>query len=74
MNQILHCDFGIIVFRGEPGSIILQPKMHLVYMDPLLIHLPLVMKATSQICANMHGMNGVASEIKQRHFPTTRKF
>ena len=43
-------------------------------MDPLLTHLPLVMKETSQICANMHGMNGVTSEIKQQHFPTTRKF
>ena len=29
---------------------------------------------TSQICANMCGMNGVTSEIKQQHFPTTRKF
>ena len=37
-------------------------------MDPLLIHLPLVMKVTSQSCANMHGMNGVTSEIKQQHF------
>ena len=43
-------------------------------MDPLLTHLPLVMKATSQTCANMHGMNGVTSEIQQQHFPTTRKF
>ena len=37
-------------------------------------HLPLVMKETFQICANMHGMNGVTSEIKQQPFPTTRKF
>ena len=26
--------FGIIVLRGEPGSIALQPKMHLGSMDP----------------------------------------
>ena len=36
-------------------------------------NLPLVMKETSQTCANMCGMNGVTSEIKQQHFPTTRK-
>ena len=60
--------------RGEPGSITLQPKMHLGSMDPLLTQLPLEMKETSPICANMHGMNGVTSEIKQQHFPTTRKF
>ena len=35
--------------------------------------LQLVMKVTFQICANMHGMNGVSSEIKQQPFPTTRK-
>ena len=35
-------------------------------------HLPLVMKETSQICPNMHGMNGVTSEIKQQPFPITR--
>ena len=52
MDQTLHCVFGIIVLRGEPGSITLQPKMHLGSMDPLLTHLPLVMKETSQICAN----------------------
>ena len=74
MNQTLHCVFGIIVLRGDPGSITLQPKMHLGSMDPLLTHLPLVMKETFQICANMRGMNGVTSEIKQQHFPTTKKF
>ena len=74
MNQILHCVFGIIVLRGEPGSTTLQPKMHLGSMDPLLTHLPLVMKATSQTCASMSGMNGVTSGIKLQHFPTTRKF
>ena len=74
MNQILHCVFGIIVLRGEPGSIALQPKMHFGSMDPLLTHLQLVMKETSQTYANVHGMNGVTSEIKQQHFPTTRKF
>ena len=74
MNQILHCVFGIIVFRGEPGSTTLQPKMPLDSMDPLPTHLPLVMKEIFQICANMHGMNGVTSEIKQQPFPTTRKF
>ena len=66
--------FGIIVLRGKPGSITSQPKMHLGSMDPLLTHLLLVMKETSQICANICGMNGVTSEIKQQHFPTTRKF
>ena len=70
MNQILHCVFGIIVLRGEPGSLTLQPKMHLGFMDPLLTRLPLVMKETSHTCANMRGMNGVTSEIKQQHFPT----
>ena len=25
-------------------------------------------------CVNMRGINGVTSEIKQQHFPTTRKF
>ena len=74
MNQILHCVFGFIVLRGELGSITLQPKMHLGSMDPLLTHLPLVMKETSQTCANMHGMNGVTSGIKQQHFPTKRMF
>ena len=44
MSQILHCVFGIIVLRGEPASITLQRKMHLSFMDPLLTHLPLVMK------------------------------
>ena len=43
-------------------------------MDPLLTHLPLVMKETSQTSVNMHGMNGVTSEVKQQPFPTTRKF
>ena len=43
-------------------------------MDPLPIQLPLVMKVTFQISANMHGMNGVTSEIKQQPFPTTRKY
>ena len=62
------------MLRGEPGSITLQPKIHLGSMDPLLTHLPLVMKETSQICDIMRGMNGVTSEIKQQHFPTTRKF
>ena len=66
--------FGIIVLRGEPGSTILQPKMRLGSMDPLLAHLPLVIKETSQTCANMCGMNRVTSEIKQQYFPTTRKF
>ena len=32
------------------------------------------MKETSQTYANMLCMNGVTSEIKQQHFPTTRKF
>ena len=66
--------FWIIVLRGEPGSITFQPKMHLGSMDPLLTHLPMVMKETSHTYANMHGMNGVTSEIKHQHFPTTRKF
>ena len=74
MNQILHCVFGITVLRGEPGSTTLQPKMHLGFMDPLPTHLPLVMKATSQTCASMGGMNGVTSGIKLQHCPTTRKF
>ena len=48
--------------------------MHLGSIDPLLRHFPLVIKEISQIWANMHGMNGVTSEIKQQPFPTTRKF
>ena len=52
-NQILHCVFAIIVLRGEPGSTILQPKVHLGFMDQVPTHLPLVMKATSQICVGM---------------------
>ena len=36
------------MLRGEPGSITLQPKLHLGFMDPLLTHLPLVMKETSR--------------------------
>ena len=52
----------------------LQPRMHSGFMDPLPTHLPLVMKATSQICVSLDGMNGVTSGIKLLHFPTTRKF
>ena len=74
MNQILHCVFGIIVLRGEPGSTTLQPKMPLGYMEPLPTQLQLVMKVIFQICANMHGMNGVTSENIQQPFPTTKKF
>ena len=74
MNQILHCDFGITVLRGEPGSTTLQKRMYLGFMDPLPTHLPLVMKATSQICVSMDGMNGVTSGIKLQYSPTTRKF
>ena len=73
LSQILHCVFGIIVLRGEPGSTTFQPKMPSGSMDPLSTNLPLVMKETFQICANMHGMNGVISEIKQQPYPTTRK-
>ena len=43
----------------------LTAKMHLGFMDPLLTHLPLVMKETSQICAIMHGMNDVTSEMEE---------
>ena len=43
-------------------------------MDPLPTQLQLVMKVTFQICTNMHGLNGVTSEIKQQPLPTTRKF
>ena len=59
MNQILHFVFGITVFRGEPGSITLQPRIHSGFMDPLPTHLPLVMKATSQTYVSIDGMNGV---------------
>ena len=62
------------MLRGEPGSTPLQPKMPLGYMEPLPTQLQLVMKVTFQICANMHGMNGVTSENKQQPFPTTKKF
>ena len=51
----------------------LTSRMHSGFMDLLLTHLPLVMKATSQICVSMDGMNGVTSGIKLQHFPTTRK-
>ena len=34
----------------------------------------LVMKATSQICVSMDGMNGDTSGINLQHSPTTRKF
>ena len=74
MNRILHCVFGIIVLRGEPGSTTLEPRMNSGFMDPLPTHLPLVMKATFQICVSMDGMNGVTSGIKLQHSPTTRKF
>ena len=43
-------------------------------MEPLPTQLQLVMKMIFQICANMHGMNGVISENKQQPFPTTEKF
>ena len=59
---------------GEPGSTTLQPKIPLGCMDPLSTQLQLVMKVIFQICANMHGMNGIASENKQQPFPTTKKF
>ena len=72
MYQILHCVFGITVLRGEPGSTTLQPRMHLGFMDPLPIHLPLVMKVTSQICVSMGGMNGVTSGIKLQVFPNNK--
>ena len=39
----------------------------------LPMQLQLVMKVTFQICANMHGMNCVTSDIKQQSFPITRK-
>ena len=72
-NSLL-CIFGLIVLREELGPTTLQPKMPLGSMDPLPTQLQLVMKETSQICVNMHGMNGVTSEIKQQPFPATRKF
>ena len=31
-------------------------------------------KETFQICANIHGMNGVTSKIEQQLFPATRMF
>ena len=43
-------------------------------MEPLPTKLQLMMKVISQICANMHGMNGVTLENKQQPFPTTKKF
>ena len=61
------------MLRGKPGSTTLEPKMPLGSMDPLPTQLPLVMKVTFQICANVHGMTGVTLEIKQQPFPTTRK-
>ena len=73
-NQILHCVFGITVLRGEPGSTILQLRMHSSFMDPLPTQLPLVMKVTFQTCVSMDGMNGVTSGIKLQHSLTTRKF
>ena len=66
--------FGITMLRGKPGSITLQPRMHLDFMDALHTHLPLVMKETSLICVSMDSMNGVTSGIKLQHSPTTRKF
>ena len=62
------------MLRGEPGSTILQLRMHSSFMDPLPTQLPLVMKATFQTCVSMDGMNGVTSGIKLQHSPTTRKF
>ena len=69
-NYPLYC----VERRGEPGSTTLQSKMPLGSMDPLPTQLQLVMKVTFQICAIMHGMNGVTLEIKQQPFPTTTKF
>ena len=66
--------FWITVLRGEPGSTTLQLRMHSSFMDPLPTQLPLVMKATSQTCVSVDGMNGVTSGIKLQHSPTTRKF
>ena len=74
VNRILHCVYGITVFRGEPGLTTLQLRMHSSFMDPLPTQLPLVMKATFQICVSMDGMNGVTSGIKLQHSPTTRKY
>ena len=74
MNRILHCAFGIIELRGEPGSTTLQLRMHSRFMGPLPTQLPLVMKATFQTCVSMDGMNGVTSGIKLQYSPTTRKF
>ena len=73
-KRILHYVFGITVLRGEPGSTILQLRMHSSFMDPLPTKLPLVMKATFQTCVSMDGMNGVTSGIKLQHSPITRKF
>ena len=69
MNRILHCVFEIIVLRGEPGSTTLQPSMHSSFMDPLPTHLPLMMKANSQTCVSMDGMNGVTSGIRNCSIP-----
>ena len=60
--------------RARINNLTAKNSFRLHGLDPLLTHLPLVMKATSQTCANMRGMNGVTSEIKQQYFPTTRKF
>ena len=49
MDQTLHCVFGIIVLRGEPGSTTLQQRMPSGYMEPLPTQLQLVMKVISQI-------------------------
>ena len=72
-SQTYHCGFGIVL-RGDPGSTTLQQRMPSGYMEPLYTQLQHMMKVISQICANMHGMNGVTSEIKQQPFPTTKKF